>query len=79
MPQHWGQGCAAEALQALMDWCFRHLDIQRLYGECAVQNPRPARVMLKVGMAEEAQQGHEGERRVAAERADWDTIDDDGR
>jgi RimJ/RimL family protein N-acetyltransferase len=79
-PVHWGQGYAAEALHAVIGWCFCHLDVQRIYGECDVRNPRSARVMLKAGMSEEPSQGTEGERRFAVSREEWGaagpTIDD---
>ncbi|MFO7696035.1 MAG: GNAT family N-acetyltransferase [Anaerolineae bacterium] len=68
LPAYWGQGYAAEALRALLDWCFCHLDIQRIYGECDVRNPRSARVMLKAGMVEEPAPGAEGERRFGVSR-----------
>jgi ribosomal-protein-alanine N-acetyltransferase len=50
LPAYWGQGYAAEALHGLIDWCFRNLAIQRVYGECDSANPRSSRVMLKAGM-----------------------------
>ncbi len=79
LPVHWGQGYAPEALRALMDWCFLHLDIQGIYGECDAANPRSARVMLKAGMVEEFAPGHEGERRFAMSRKQWNTTRDDPR
>jgi len=62
-----------------MDWCFLHLDIQGIYGECDAANPRSARVMLKAGMVEEFAPGHEGERRFAMSRKQWNTTRDDPR
>jgi len=85
LPEHWGQGYAPEGLHALLGWCFCHLDIQGIYGECSVRNPRSARVMEKAGMELDAEQPSADERRYQISRSQWerersteDTQDADG-
>lgn len=51
--EFWGRGLAAEALRALMTHGFGTLGLNRLYGECFVENPASARVMAKAGMKPE--------------------------
>lgn len=50
---HWGNGFAAEALQALVDWALSQPDIYRVWAVCDTENPASARVMEKVGMTRE--------------------------
>ena len=63
---------APQALRALMDWCFSRLDIQRIYGECDVRNPRSARVMEKAGMELDAEQPRAVDGRYQISRTQWE-------
>jgi ribosomal-protein-alanine N-acetyltransferase len=47
---HWGQGYAAEALRAVIDYSFGALGAQRVSAWCWAENRASARVMEKVGM-----------------------------
>ncbi|WP_413406226.1 GNAT family N-acetyltransferase [Paenibacillus amylolyticus] len=49
----WGKGLAAEAMQPIVDYCFRELDCNRLEGKCNAGNIGSARVMEKLGMSYE--------------------------
>lgn len=49
-PQYWNQGYMTEALQGLVDFSFRELGIQSIFGECERENPASARVMEKAGL-----------------------------
>ena len=55
-----------------MDWCFSRLDIQRIYGECDVRNPRSARVMEKAGMELDAEQPRAVDGRYKISRTQWE-------
>lgn len=50
---HWGNGFAAEALQALVDWAMAQPEVFRAWAVCDVENAASARVMEKVGMTRE--------------------------
>jgi ribosomal-protein-alanine N-acetyltransferase len=50
LPDFWGQGYTTEALDALLTFAFRQPDVQRIFGECAVENIASRRVMEKVGL-----------------------------
>lgn len=52
LPEHWRQGYATEALEALLAYTFAHHPIACIYGECDIQNKGSIRVMQKVGMQE---------------------------
>lgn len=47
---YWGQGLAAEASNAVMDFCFKKFDLKRIQARCKVENKSSARVMEKIGM-----------------------------
>ncbi|MBX3750856.1 MAG: GNAT family N-acetyltransferase [Opitutaceae bacterium] len=49
----WGQGYMTEALRRLIDECFRHESIHRVWAYCDCENPASARVMEKSGMIKE--------------------------
>jgi RimJ/RimL family protein N-acetyltransferase len=49
----WGQGYAAEALQAIVAWAFAQATIYRVWAVCDVENTASARVMEKAGMTRE--------------------------
>ncbi len=46
----WGNGYCTEATIAFIDFCFNHLNIERLEAEYLVTNPASGRVMEKSGM-----------------------------
>jgi len=73
LPRYQGQGYAAEALRSLMAWCFEHLGIQRIYGECDARNLASARVMEKAGLLPDPCPGPDGgdELRFALDRTTW--------
>jgi len=48
--RHWGQGYAAEALRALIEWAFSQGKIYRVWAVCDVENKASARVLEKAGM-----------------------------
>lgn len=48
-PGYWGQGYATEAAHAIIRWCFEHLDVHRVQGDCTDGNLASERVMLKCG------------------------------
>lgn len=52
-PNHWRKGYATEALNALLDYGFNHLQLQRIQAGCAVDNIGSIKVLEKVGMLRE--------------------------
>ncbi|MCK6077154.1 GNAT family N-acetyltransferase [Paenibacillus silvae] len=50
---YWGKGLAVEAMQPVMNYCFEQLDCNRVQGKCNAGNIGSARVMEKLGMAQE--------------------------
>lgn len=51
--RYWNMGVASEAMQPVVDYCFRELDCNRLAGRCNAGNIGSARVMEKLGMSYE--------------------------
>jgi ribosomal-protein-alanine N-acetyltransferase len=51
--QFWGNGYAAEALQAIIQWAFEQPQIFRVWAVCDVENTASARVMEKCGLERE--------------------------
>jgi len=49
-PAHQRQGYATEAAQALVDYAFRHLGLQRIVATTSYDNPGSMGVMRKLGM-----------------------------
>ena len=49
-PKHWGNGYATEAAQAVLDFGFSHMDLQRVSAWCIADNLASARVLEKIGM-----------------------------
>lgn len=47
---YWGNGYAAEAVSAVLDYMFAHVGINRIEAYHSVENPASGRVMQKVGM-----------------------------
>jgi [ribosomal protein S5]-alanine N-acetyltransferase len=54
-PEHWGHGYATEAARAMIDWGFgAGAGIERIHAHCIADNEASARVLLKVGLRQEA-------------------------
>jgi [ribosomal protein S5]-alanine N-acetyltransferase len=49
-PDHWGQGYATEAAQAMVDLGFTQFALHRISADCVAENVGSARVLEKVGM-----------------------------
>ena len=65
-PDHWGKGFATEALNAVLHFGFKDLQLHRIEAGCAVENVASARVMEKAGMQRE---GHK--RKSLPIRGEW--------
>ena len=50
---HWRKGVMSEAAQALIDYGFNELNLERIYARCFAENIASERVMQKVGMTYE--------------------------
>jgi ribosomal-protein-alanine N-acetyltransferase len=51
--RYWNRGLATEALRAMIDFGFRHMQLNRIQGRCVLENVASARVMEKAGMKAE--------------------------
>lgn len=51
--KHWGKGIASEATQALIDYGFNQLNLERICARCFAENIGSERVMQKVSMTYE--------------------------
>ena len=49
----WGRGLVAEATDAILDYCFKNLKVNRIQSRCKIENKASKRVMEKVGMTYE--------------------------
>lgn len=52
-PEHWGQGVATEAAQAIVNYGFSELKLHRISSWCIADNTASARVLEKVGLRPE--------------------------
>ena len=50
---YWGQGYATESAQAMLNFAFKTLRLQRVYAECHCENIASKRVLEKAGMRHE--------------------------
>jgi ribosomal-protein-alanine N-acetyltransferase len=50
-PKHWGQGVCTEAAKALVDFCFKRFDVQRIQAQFKAPNIASGKVMEKIGMS----------------------------
>ena len=50
---HWGQGYAFEANVAMLDWGFRHLDLNRIEADIDPRNEASARSLRRLGFTQE--------------------------
>ncbi|REK09031.1 MAG: N-acetyltransferase [Planctomycetota bacterium] len=48
-PGRWGEGIATEAGRAALDWCFAHMNVDRICSLIAPDNAASARVAMKLG------------------------------
>ena len=64
--RHWGRGYATEAVQSLLDFGFRRLELHRIWATCDVDNHASARVLEKVGMRREGRL-----RQIARRHGEW--------
>jgi len=53
-PDNGGRGLATEAATAVMDWGFNEFDLHRIYARCHSRNEASARLMIRLGMRQEA-------------------------
>lgn len=51
--QHWGQGYASEAAEAVLDFAFKEAGAHRVVAFCNVLNAASIRVMEKIGMRQD--------------------------
>ncbi len=51
--KYWGQSLMTEAVQAVVDFGFRTMELNRIQAVCNIENAASARVMEKVGMTYE--------------------------
>ncbi len=49
-PEHWGQGYATEAAQAIVRFGFTTLALHRIWATCVAENTASAHVLEKLGM-----------------------------
>jgi ribosomal-protein-alanine N-acetyltransferase len=66
LPAYWGQGLTTEAVKALLNFGFDHLQLHRIEAGCAVENRASIRVLEKVGMTREGRK-----RQVLPIRGAW--------
>lgn len=50
---HWGKGLIAEASDAILDYCFKNLKVNRIQARCKIENKASSKVMEKIGMTYE--------------------------
>jgi ribosomal-protein-alanine N-acetyltransferase len=53
-PDHWGKGYGTELAQALLDFGFKTLKLQRIYATCDTRNAASFHIMEKLKMKREA-------------------------
>jgi RimJ/RimL family protein N-acetyltransferase len=59
LPSEWGHGYASEAVSALLDWGFDHLDLHRVEADIDPRNVQSAHLLERLGFTRE---GHLRER-----------------
>jgi [ribosomal protein S5]-alanine N-acetyltransferase len=50
---YWGRGLMAEAVRAVISFCFQRMNLHRIEARCTAENAASARVMEKAGMTHE--------------------------
>lgn len=59
-PEHAGHGYATEAVTAIVDVCFGHLGLRRVFAGCFAENSASWRLMERVGMRRETAARRDG-------------------
>ncbi|MFG2089920.1 MULTISPECIES: GNAT family N-acetyltransferase [unclassified Spirillospora] len=72
-PDRWGQGLAAEASRAVLDYAFGVVGVHRVTAEIDTANPASADIALQLGMRRrpDGPGGPDGAAYYAAERSRW--------
>lgn len=50
---HWGKGLMVEALEAVMDYAWKNMDIVRIQARCKTENTQSFKMLTKLGMHHE--------------------------
>ncbi|HLV37623.1 MAG TPA: GNAT family protein [Spirillospora sp.] len=50
---YWKQGIMTEALQAVIDFGFERMDLNRIEADCVVENEASAKLLLRIGFRQE--------------------------
>ncbi len=58
-PDYWNQGYGTEACRRLVEFGFRELGLERIYGRCMTKNEGSRRIMEKAGLKYEGLAKHE--------------------
>lgn len=67
LPEFWGNGFATEIANALMEICFAHLNLHRVFARCNANNIQSEQIMKKIGMIKEGEF-----RRARFKHGQWD-------
>ncbi|TDE38556.1 GNAT family N-acetyltransferase [Actinomadura sp. 6K520] len=72
-PERWGQGLAAEASRAVLDYAFGVVGVHRVTAEIDMANPASAEIALQLGMRRgpDGPAGPDGAAYYAADRSRW--------
>ncbi|MGP4028497.1 GNAT family N-acetyltransferase [Actinomadura sp. 3N407] len=72
-PDRWGQGLAAEASRAVLDYAFGVVGVHRVTAEIDMANPASAEIALQLGMRRrpDGAGGPDGAAYYAADRSRW--------
>ncbi|MEU8799959.1 GNAT family N-acetyltransferase [Spirillospora sp. NPDC048819] len=72
-PDRWGQGLAAEASRAVLDYAFGEIGVHRVTAEIDMANPASAEIALQLGMRRrpDGPGGPDGAAYYAADRSRW--------
>ncbi len=52
--EYWGEGIVTEAIKWLIEYCFNHFDVDRIWAAVFSNNSASAKVLLKNGFVHEA-------------------------
>ncbi|WP_067796356.1 GNAT family N-acetyltransferase [Actinomadura formosensis] len=72
-PEHWGQGLAAEASRAVLDYAFGVVGVHRITAEIDMANTASAEIAQQLGMRRwrDGPAGPDGAAYYAADRSRW--------
>ena len=65
-PDYWSKGFGTEALNAIIDFGFKELNLHRIEAGCAVENTGSVKLLEKVGMTREG-----GKRKALPLKTGW--------